>query len=125
MLAVSLLAQDGEWAAGLRLELPGERVGCGPLTGHVTGRGLRDGADAGQWVRPSAAVGARWAIGLRTRARSQGWPLAPPRSRTGTTVSPTSPGEILARSALAVRPRDDSRGTAEDRALDQPWRPTR
>ena len=41
-------------------------------------------------------------------------------------VSPTSPGEILARSASAsaVRLRDDSRVTAEDRSLDQPWRPT-
>jgi hypothetical protein len=39
-------------------------------------------------------------------------------------VSPTSPGEILARSAIAVRPRDDSRVTAEDPSLDQPCRPT-
>src|SRR4029453_8601374 len=39
-------------------------------------------------------------------------------------VSPTSPGEILASSAVAVRPRDDSRVTAEDRSLDRPCRPT-
>src|SRR4029450_6929988 len=38
-------------------------------------------------------------------------------------VSPTSPGEILASSAVAVRPRDDSRVTAEDRPLDRPCRP--
>ena len=39
-------------------------------------------------------------------------------------VSPTSPGEILARSAIAVRPRDDSRVTTEDPSLDEPCRPT-
>src|SRR5512132_393202 len=39
-------------------------------------------------------------------------------------MSPTSPGEILARSALAVRPRDDGRVTAADRSAEQPCRPT-
>jgi hypothetical protein len=39
-------------------------------------------------------------------------------------VSPSSPGEILARSAIAVRPRDGSRVTAEDPSLDQPCRST-
>ena len=76
MLAVIPLAQDGEWAAGLRLERPGERVGCGPLTGHVTGRGLRDGGR--RWSAGSAERGCGRPLGDPLTDVRQAIPLSTP-----------------------------------------------
>ena len=85
-------------------------------------RGL--GPNAG---RPAAGIGARTGDAedqdqhAPRRSRPVGcWPRWPRcRPRRGRAWWP-----ILARSAIAVRLRDDSRVTAEDPSLDQPCRPT-
>jgi hypothetical protein len=79
----------------------------------------REGLRLRPLPRPGRAV--RKPFGLRTRARTQGWPLAPPRSRTGTTGVP----DLAWRDPLLPFDHETTAGvTAEDPSLDQPCRPT-